>query len=196
MRKVLFDLPQSAFQAGASSSNLTSTLSRIDRAYGKPESLRRIRPMDQKKQKIELETSVLTAHNTAVSGTVSRMTLPAITGSEGAISERMRIKDCDTRNLSQGLPSYGTLCSNRVSPFYVAGCLEVQVEVPIGLKSLACSIEWHTGDEAKVIRQGQHSIPLIHAQALTTEISLHDHYSFLIMAKGAIARIKLFRYSS
>lgn len=152
--------------------------------------------MTSEQQKIELKTSVLTAHNAAVSGTVSQLTLPGFTGSERAISETMSIKDCDTRNLSQGLPLYGTVCSNSVSPFYVAGCLEVQIEVPAGLKSVAYSIEWLTGEEVKVVRQGQHSIPLVNAQALATEISLHDHDSFLITAKGTIARIKLFRYSS
>ncbi|KAF4207309.1 hypothetical protein CNMCM8927_003583 [Aspergillus lentulus] len=149
--------------------------------------------MTSEQQTIELKTSVLTAHKTAVAETDSHQTL---TGSGRARSETMSIKDCDTRNLSQGLPSYGTVSSNRASPFYVAGCLEVQVEVPTGLQGLAYSIEWLTDDEATVVRQGQHSIPLIDAQALTTEISLHDHNCFLITAKGVIARVKLFRYSS
>jgi hypothetical protein len=86
--------------------------------------------------------------------------------------------------------------SNSVSPFYVAGCLEVQVKAPTGLQSLAYSIEWLTDAEAREARQGQHSIPLINAQALTTEISLYNHNCFLITAKGAIARLKLSCYSS
>jgi hypothetical protein len=147
-------------------------------------------------QKIESKTDVLTANNTAVSGTDSQLTLPAFTGSERARSETLSIKDCDTRNLSQGLPSYGTAFFNKVSPFYVAGCLEVQVEVPSGLKSLAYSIEWLTDDETEVVRQGRHSIPLIDARELMPEISLQDHNSFLITAKGTIARVRLFCYSS
>jgi hypothetical protein len=83
-----------------------------------------------------------------------------------------------------------------MSPFYVAGCLEVQLEAPNGLRSLPYSIEWLTDDEANTVRQGQHSIPLIDAQALITEISFQDHNSFLITAKGTIARVKLLCYSS
>ncbi|KAF7587663.1 hypothetical protein BBP40_006893 [Aspergillus hancockii] len=152
--------------------------------------------MTSEQQKIESKTDVLTANNTAVSGTDSQLTLPAFTGSERARSETLSIKDCDTRNLSQGLPSYDTVFCNKVSPFYIAGCLEVQVEVSSGLKSLAYSIEWLTDDETKVVRQGRHSIPLIDARELMSEISLQDHNSFLITAKGTIARVKLFCYSS
>lgn len=188
------------------STRLTTSQCQIDRAEVQPASLgleevirqfplkKAESPMSSRQQTIGLKASILTAHTTAVSGGDSQLTVPVFTGSERARSETLSSRDGDTRNLSQGVPSYGTVRSNRVSPFYVAGCLEVHVEVPTGLKSIVYSIEWLTDDEADTVRQGQHSVPLIDAQTLTAETSLHDRNSFLIAAKGTIARIKLFRY--
>jgi hypothetical protein len=140
--------------------------------------------MTSQQKTIELKASVFTAHNAAGSWRDSQLTHSAFNGSERARSETPSTKDCDTLNLSQGLPSYGTVCSDRMSPFYVAGCLEVQLEAPTGLRSLPYSIKWLTDDEANTVRQGQHSIPLIDAQALMTEIPSKIITAFSLRLKG------------
>jgi hypothetical protein len=94
--------------------------------------------MTSEQQTIELKTSVLTAQKAAIAKTDSHLTFIR---SERARLETISIQDYNTCNLSQGLPSYGTVSSNSVSSFYVTGYLEVQVEAPTRLQSLAYSIK-------------------------------------------------------
>ena len=76
---------------------------------------------------------------------------------------------------------------DRISPFYIAGPLKIEIEYIVGLKSIEYSIEWLWKKTRENVPEGLH--PLFDAESTVSEVSLQNQNGVYIAAKGTMLRL-------
>ena len=128
--------------------------------------------------RISEKTSRFVLSLTEASCTLPKSAGPAKLQSDEALVEEI---------LSQGSRLLGHLDPGRVSPFYIAGHLEIEIEYIHGLNSIEYSIEWFAGKDMEKVRDGRH--PFLDAESIASEVSLQNQNGLHVIAKGTMLRV-------